>query len=135
MSWLCCALYLWESIFFKSRNTFFISKKEDDAEALCERTHFMFTKLPPFFQDFIKVDRKQCFLGFSNRSQITGAPQGEDQTRSQTLSGLVLDEAVYNERLGPTIMASIPAIGENGRITLLSSAGPSSFADIVFDRF
>jgi hypothetical protein len=95
----------------------------------------MFTKLPPFYQDYVKCDRKMNYLGFSNRSQITGAPQGADQVRSQTLSGLLLDEAVYNEELGPTIMAAIPAIGRFGRLTLISSAGPSTFKSIVFDQF
>jgi hypothetical protein len=133
-SWALCAFYLWEAEFHLSRTTFFCSKKDQDADALCERTHFMYSKQPEFLRDYVKCDRTFNKLSFSNRSVIRGVPQGAEQTRGFTLSGLLIDEAVYVEELSPMLMASIPAIGQNGRITLVSSAGPSTFAEIVFDK-
>lgn len=93
----------------------------------------MVTRLAPFFHDFIQVERTFCMLKFSNRSQIKGIPQGADQIRSYTLSGLLIDEAVYVNELSDMLMASLPAIGRNGRLTIISSAGPSTFSNLTFD--
>lgn len=134
ISWCMCALYLWEALFFPSRNTFFSSQKEIDAEALCERTAFMYSKLPQFIKDFVQIDRKSCFLEFSNRSAIRGIAQGADHFRSYTLSGLFLDEGSTQQELPSMIKAAIPAIGQRGKITIVSSAAPSYFAELVFDR-
>lgn len=133
-SWQSCAMYLWESMFIPSRTTFFASRKEIDSEALCQRTHFMYTKQPDFLKDFVKCEKTSCKLEFSNRSIIRGIAQGADQFRSYTLSGLLIDEASFQEELPDMIKAAIPAVGQRGRITVVSSAAPSYFADMVFDR-
>lgn len=133
-SWAFCAFYLWEAQFHLSRNTFFCSKKELDAEALCERTHFMYSKQPEFLREYVKIERTFNKLSLSNRSTIRGIPQGPEQTRGFTISGLMIDEAVYVDELAAMLMAAIPAVGQQGRITLVSSAGPSTFSNIVFDQ-
>lgn len=114
--------------------SFFTGRKEEDSEALIERTHFMYDGLPQFFRNFVKCQRTHCNLKFTNRSEIKGVAQGGDQFRSYTLSGVFIDEAAKQSEMAEMIKAAIPAVGQNGRITVVSSAAPSSFADLVFDR-
>ncbi len=132
-TWLFCALYLCDSIFLPSRFTIFSSKKENDAIHLIERTALMWQRLPKFMREMNECTQLQASLKFANRSVIKGVPAGADQVRSLTLTGIFSDEMAFQEEAAPMLAAAIPTLGKNGRITCVSSAGPSYFAELISD--
>ncbi len=135
VTWVVCAFFLHRAIFFPSRLIFFSSKKEEDSQAMIERTHYMYEGLPMWMKELAPVDKKHCKLIFAkNRSQIIGIPAGADQLRSYTPTDIFADEAAFQLELKAMLAAAIPAIGQRGRIVLASSAAPSFFSDLVFDN-
>ncbi len=134
VTWVVCAFFLHRMIFFPSRLIFFSSKKELDAEAMCERTKYMYDGLPRWMKNISPVEKKHCkLISERNRSQIIGVPAGADQLRSYTPTDIFADEAAFQDELRAMLAAAIPAIGHRGRIVLASSASPSFFSDLVFD--
>lgn len=134
-TWLFCGLYLWESLFFPSRLTFFQSKKEEDANANVERAHAMYTRLPEFMQLWNPASLTFCNLKFKrNRSRIWAIPQGAAHARQYTVSGYFADEMAYQEEMDLVLAAVAPTLGEKGRFTGVSSAAPSYFQLLCFDK-
>lgn len=137
MSWMTISLYVWDTIFHKGRFTAFVSKKEDDANYLVERAKFIVDnidreKLP---EELIpKYDHKFCLLNFpSIMSKIQGFPQGADQLRQFTFSGIFGDESAFWEQAEKFYSASFPTIDGGGRMTLVSSPAPGFFKKLCFD--
>lgn len=76
-----------------------------------------------------------CSATFSrSRSEILAVPAGAKHYRQRTLTGAFVDEAVFTEEMDEVLAAAKPALGKVGKFTAISSAGPSYFADLVFDR-
>lgn len=69
-----------------------------------------------------------------SRSKIRAVPAGDKHFRQNTLTGALVDEAVFTEGLDEVLAGAKSALGKVGRFTALSSAGPSYFGDLVFDR-
>lgn len=134
-TWVFAALYLWESLFFPSRLSFFQSKKETDADENLERVFTMHSRLPKWQREWQPCERTFCNLHFPrSRSQIKGIPQGADHVRGFTASGVFVDEAAFIEGLDQTIAAVRPALGKTGRLTIISSASPGIFKGLTFDE-
>ena len=98
VSWLFCALYLWDTQFFPGRLNFFQSKKEEDADSLIRRSKFIYDQQPSFLRRFRANPSNlgkhtYCKLEFPEiQSMIRGIPQGGDQIRMHTSSGIFSDE-------------------------------------------
>ncbi len=137
MSWYTIALYLHDTIFFDGRFNAFVSKKEDDANELVLRAKFIFDHIPedkiprallPEYRD------KFCLLEFpSINSKIQGFPQGADQLRQFTFSGIFGDESAFWDNAQKFYAASFPTIDGGGRMTLVSSPAPGFFKKLCFD--
>jgi hypothetical protein len=137
MSWFTIALYVWDTLFNDGRFNAFVSKKEDDADELVKRALFIL--------DHIPVDRlpkemlpeyvyKYCTIDFpETKSKIQGFPQGADQLRQFTFSGIFGDESAFWEKAKEFYSASYPTIEGGGRMTLVSSPAPGFFKQICFD--
>jgi len=139
MSWTNVALYLWDAMFNVGRNHAFVSKKEDDSDELVKRADFIYENLDP-----IKLPRellpakicKYCELSFRDiNSRIGGYPSGSDQLRQHTFSGILGDEVAFWPNAAEMYASSFPTIEGGGRMTLVSSAAPGFFKNLVFDRF
>lgn len=134
ISWLICALYLWDAMFYEGRFIFFQSKKEQDANALLDRSKFIYEHLPVFLK------RKQaistyCLLEFpENNSLIRAVPEGPDVLRMHTASGVFMDEMAFMESSAAAYQAAQPTIQGGGRFTGVSSANPGFFQTLVEDR-
>lgn len=137
MSWYTIALYVWDTIFHKGRFNAFVSKKEDDADELVKRAKFIVENIPPEMipKELIpKHVPKYCSLEFPEiQSKIEGFPQGADQLRQFTFSGIFGDESAFWEQAQQFYSASFPTIDGGGRMTLVSSPAPGFFKKIVFD--
>lgn len=137
MSWYTIALYVWDTLFHEGRFNAFVSKKEDDANELVERAKFMIEHIP---EDKIpremlpEMKSKFCLLEFpSIKSKIQGFPQGADQLRQFTFSGIFGDESAFWDNAQKFYAASFPTIDGGGRMTLVSSPAPGFFKKLCFD--
>jgi len=135
ITWLFCALYLWESLFFRHKLTFFQSKKETDADENVKRSNIIHENLPLFMQEWSPVTQTFCKLVFKkNGSEIRGVPAGADHARQYTSSGYFCDEMAFQPEVDLVMAAVGPTLTGGGRFTGVSSAAPSYFAQMVFDE-
>lgn len=137
MSWGCITLYLWDALFHKGRHFAFVSKKEEDADALIERCKYILENIPEdkipkeFLPKFIKT---YCFLHFPETgSKIQAFPSGSDQLRMYGFSGILADEMAFWDDAKNMYSAAFPTIENGGRFTGISSAYPGFFQKLVFD--
>lgn len=137
MSWASIGLYVWDTIFNKGRFQAFVSKKEDDANELVQRAKFIVDHIPPerIPRALIpKYNDKFNILDFYEiDSKIQGFPQGADQLRQFTFSGIFGDESAFWDHAQAFYSASFPTIEGGGRMTLVSSPAPGFFKKLVFD--
>lgn len=142
-SWNFISLYTHDTIFFQGRFNGFVSKKEDDAGELVSRSEFIYNHIPewriprallPKIKNG-KMSKQPPILEFEDlNSKIQGFPQGADQLRQFTLSGILGDECAFWEKAQAFYSATKPTIDGGGRMTLISSRSPGFFKKIVFDK-
>lgn len=140
MSWTNIALYTWDTLFHAGRSNAFVSKKEEDASDLVEKARFIVDHLD---RELIPAELIPRYEHTYNKlkfpeieSQIRGFPQGADQLRQYTFSGLLFDEVAFWEDAENAYSAAIPTVDSplGGRITMISSPGPGFFRRVVLDR-
>lgn len=142
-SWNFISLYLHNTIFNPGRFNGFVSKKEDDAGDLIARAEFIYTHIPswripgallPRLKNG-KMSKQPPLMEFEEiNSKIQGFPQGADQLRQFTLSGILGDECAFWDQAQSFYSASKPTLDGGGRMTLISSRSPGFFKKIVFDQ-
>lgn len=88
-----------------------------------------------------KYRRKFCHLEFEGTgSWIKAIPQGADQLRQWTASGVFMDEFGFWEEAETTFGATVPTIQGGGRIVIVSTppndapVGGSFFERLSFDK-
>lgn len=142
-SWTYISLYTHDAIFYPQRHIAFVSKKEEDSYELVKRAEHIYMnipewRLPRFLLPKIKggeATKKPPKLTFEdNGSVIQGFPQGEDQLRQFTLSGILEDEAAFWEEAEGSYAGAKPTTDGGGRLTIVSSRAPSFFKKIVYDQ-
>lgn len=138
-SWTTVGLYVHDFIFKKVRSFAFVSKKEDDADEIVRRAKFIldhvpehvvsrqFGMMPAYYYTFNYIDCPEM------DSKIEGFPQGADQLRQFTFSGVFGDECAFWEDAEEFYAATIPTIDGGGRMTLVSSVAPGFFKRLCFD--
>lgn len=137
MSWFTIALYTHDTLFNAGRFNAFVSKKEDDADELVKRARFIVDHIPEteIPKELLpNYTFKFCSLEFPDQqSRIQGFPQGADQLRQFTFSGIFGDESAFWEYSKEFYAASYPTIEGGGRMTLVSSPAPGFFKKLCFD--
>ncbi len=151
ISWVICALYLWDTQFHTAKLTFFQSKREEDADDLVRRAKFIYDHQPAFLKRYFdgskwinvranpQVPQGRhvfCKLSFPDiHSEIRGIPQGGDIIRMQTCSGIFADEMAFQPEAKDAYTAAKPTLSAQGRFTGVSTAEDNSFfEDMVFDK-
>lgn len=142
-SWNFISLYLHDTIFRSGRFNAFVSKKEDDAGDLISRAEFIFRTIPewriprallPKLKNG-RMSKQPPLMEFEDiNSKLQGMPQGAEQLRQYTLSGILGDECAFWENAEQFYSASKPTLDGGGRMTLISSRSPGFFKKIVFDQ-
>lgn len=140
VSWWACAVYLWNAMFCEGANIFFQSKKEEDADNLIKRSKLMYDHLPFFLKRYQvnpgnRGEHTYCKLEFPEiNSSIKGIPEGGDQIRMHTATGIFADEMAFQPSAEDAFTAAKPTIDGGGRFTAVSTANPGFFHLIVEDK-
>jgi len=111
-----------------------VSESEGSAE-LVWRAKFIHEHVPEGLLMPCPIDYKFCRMAFPNGSEIIGIGQGADQLRQLTITAILGDEVAFWEHAREFYSASKPTIEGGGRITLVSSAYPGFFEQLVHDQF
>lgn len=142
-SWLFISLYTHDTIFNSGRYNAFVSKKEDDSGELVSRAEFIFNRIPewripkallPKLENG-KMSKQPPVLNFPDiSSKIQGFPQGSDQMRQFTFSGILFDEWAFWEQAQAAYSGAKPTLDGGGRLNGISSRSPGFFKKVVFDQ-
>ncbi len=133
ITWLIISLFLWDVLYKRARLVFFQSKKEQDANELLVRCIHILDYLPKWLRSEYKY--KYCELNIPDMgSRIRAIPQGGDQIRMNTASGVLMDEMAFMPESRDAITACKPAITGGGKIVCVSTANPSYFEMLVNDK-
>lgn len=138
LSWGTLILYLHDTMFNIGRQTAVISRKEDDADDLLSRMEFILENIPSDFPKELipKYKKTFCCLEFPEiGSRILAFASGADQLRSYAASGILADECAFWPDAKKMYSATFPIIEDTGRMTMISSAAPGFFKELVFDEF
>ena len=135
MTWLFSACYLWDTQFHQGRLNFFQSKKEEDADRLVQRAYFIYQHQSDWVKAMFPATYTYCHLKFPQAgSEIWGVPQGGDQIRSHTASGIFSDEMAFQPQAEDAYSGAKPTIDGGGRFTGVSTANPGFFEYLVRNR-
>lgn len=135
MTWLICACYLWDVLFNEGRLTFFQSKKEEDADRIIRRAFFIYEHQQKWVQTLFPAFYTFCHLKIpQGNSEIWGVPQGGDQIRSHTASGIFSDEMAFQPEAEDAYTGALPTVKHGGRFTGVSSANPGFFQYLIENK-
>jgi hypothetical protein len=136
ITWLCCAICLWDALFFEGRFNALISKKEEDSDELVRRCKFIYENIPSDKMPVKPVIHyKYTELNIpSIGSTIKGFAQGPDQLRQRGCSRIFADEIAFWENARKTFVAMKPTLEGGGKVVLVSTRYPGFFKEIVEDE-
>lgn len=121
-------------MFFAHRLSFFQSKKQEDAAELIIRMYQMWSSLPKWMREWNHCEKIYAYAEFHrSRSRIFAIASGADQVRGFTPSGVFVDEACYVTDADKLLAAIRPSIRSGGKLTMISSAAPGYFGQLVLD--
>ena len=141
VSWLMCAIHLWDTMYHKGRMAFFISKNENDANfsrqlSLLSRVKFIYDHLPEELKVECKLKQKPaCFEFPKMHSSIYGLSQDSEALRMYTATTVFWDEAAFHDHAHMAYAAVKPTIDGGGKMCLVSTPNGKFglFHDLVHD--
>lgn len=133
VSWLFCSVGLHNLIARKSQRMAFISKKEEDADALLERAYDISQRLPHGRLYVPEVRRVKNELTCSSTgSSMHAMNQTAKGLRSYTWSWIFSDEAAFQPEFDQMLTAAMAAVRGGGRMTAVSTPdGEETFYNLV----
>lgn len=143
ITWLFCAILLWDTMFRRGRLNIIINKREDDADETIDRIRLIYENLPEMIKSAFPAVRtpqgqlgSYCKLSFSgSNSTIRGLPQNPDAVRKNTASNLFMDEAAFIEKARECFTAALPTIRGGGKLIIVSTPkGHNFFSKIYQDN-
>lgn len=135
ITWLFVALYLHDTMFNLGRHNFFQSQKEEAANFLIDRAKFIYSHQPHFLKQH-KIRDVFGKLEFDAiNSKIWGVPQGPDQIREYTPSGILSDEMAFQVEAEASYTASRPNITGGGRFTGITRPNRGFFHEMIKDVY
>lgn len=137
MTWLFVSVHVWLALQRPHAAIFFVSSKEEKSAELIERAHGVLLRLPPEGGGGRLVDRKNGppMLRLDNGASITGVAEGADQLRQYTATAILADEFGTWNWPRAAFSAMKPCLDGGGRMTLLSSAWPGTWAEMIRGEF
>lgn len=148
VTWLCCALDLWQAMFKPGRFIPITAYKEEDAADIVDRIELIYRGqegqeekapgLPEWMQSRspckrLKEPHQLEFLKMG--SLIRALAEGSDQGRGKTISRWRNEESRTQSSLQASTQAVLPTLKEGGgQAVFISSAGAGYFQLLVEDR-
>jgi hypothetical protein len=136
-TWVMTWNHLWLAMFHEGAAVYVQSETEKKSDAIVDKAKFIYDHIPQgeLLLPKLKGGRKTyCAMEWPGLySMLLGVAQGPNQMRGPTATALFLDECAFWEQARASITAAKPTIEGGGRLTLVSSANPSFFKDVVFD--
>ena len=134
LTWLFVSLHVWLAWTQRKANIFFVSSKEEKSAELVERATGIVARWPVDKLGPLRVQHRNSppelrFL--DNGSKIVGVPEGPDQLRQFTATAVFADELGTYESPRACFSAMKPTIDGGGRLTILSSAYPGFYRELV----
>jgi hypothetical protein len=133
LSWLFCALHAWLAWTRPYAKIFLVSSKESKSAELLDRVHGILERLPPERCAPVKLVRTLSppLLQLPNEAMVYGVAEGADQLRQYTATAILADEVGTWTWPRAAYTAFKPCTDAGGRLTLVSSAYPGFFAELV----
>ena len=136
-TWLCCAYALWTAMFRPYQSVLVQSKNEINSAMLVftqkmdmARISFLYSYLPEWLKDRVRVVTSFAKLSFSNGSWILGVPEGGDIVRQYTASMVLCDEAGFQTAFESAYTAAKPMAK---KIVAVSTMNPGFFAEVCME--
>ena len=133
VTWLFSSIAVHDTMFRVAKNTAWISKKFDDANANLEkRVKPIAERLPSRFD----IPKYRFVSGVfecpSTNSIIRAMGEEAKGLRQYTFSWVLSDEAAFQDQASDIVQAALPTVNGGGRFTLISSAnGKEVFYGVV----
>lgn len=139
ITWATFIYVLWRLLRAPRRKWALVPKKKEDGEQHVEdRLKFtLWAHLPDFLRGQYQIEPVKNmfhvthFRGVAWRSQLLVYPQGADQLRQYTHSGIIWDEAAHQPKMQDAWKGAAPTIqgrgGKRGQVIVISSAKRGSY--------
>lgn len=137
ITWLFSSIAVHETLFREAKNTAWISKKFDDANATIERRIKAIADRLPHSRFYVPRYKfiKGLFEATDTNSTIMAMGEEAKGLRQYTFSWVFDDEAAFQEQASDIIQAALPTIRGGGRFTMVSSAnGKEVFHGVVSEN-
>jgi hypothetical protein len=134
LTWLSVALHTWLAWRQAHANVFFVSSKEEKSADLVERAAGILARLPEAFcrrPPLRRTDAPPRLTFLETGSQILGVAEGADQLRQFTANAILADEFGTWQHPRGAYAAMLPCIEGGGRMTIVSSAFPGMWRELV----
>lgn len=133
VSWLFSALHLHLALTRKESALYFQSRVEEDSSLLIDRCEFILENLPASKMKVPSWERrrKPPAIYIENGSYLIGKPEGKNALRSVTATAILMDEVGFWEDARGSYDAIKPLVEKGCRLTILSSASPGFFRQLV----
>jgi hypothetical protein len=138
LTWCFVALHVWLALQRPHANIFFVSSKEEKSAELIERARGILSRLPAHGGGGHALDCRAnppSIRLLETGASLTGVAEGADQLRQYTATAILADEFGTWQWPRAAFSAMRPCIDGGGRLTLLSSAWPGTWAEMVKGEF
>jgi hypothetical protein len=138
LTWLFVACHVWLALQRSHANIFFVSSKEEKSAELVERARGIVARLPSAGGGGRLVEHRvspPTVRWLESGSQIMGVAEGADQLRQYTATAILADEFGTWAWPRAAFSSMRPCIDGGGRLTLLSSAWPGTWAEMIRGEF
>jgi hypothetical protein len=138
VTWLFIALHYWLARFTPGAKIPFMARKEGKDESqgsneLVRRAWFIHEHVEAALPS-VEAEYHTGRIQFAHGAEIIALGEGADQARQHTFTACLADEFGFWTQAYETWTALKPTIEGGGRITILSSAYPGFWSDLVHDQ-
>jgi hypothetical protein len=134
LTWCFVALHVWLALQRPHANIFFVSSKEEKSAELVERARGILARLPEHGGGGRPLESRMgppSVRLIDTNASITGVAEGADQLRQFTSTAILADEFGTWQWPRAAYAAMRPTMDGGGRITILSSAWPGFWAELI----
>lgn len=130
LSWIFCAILLWDTLFKEGRLNLVQCKNADDAdEHLKNRMFLMYDNLPGWMKEFFQTRYKQYEIYCPRtKSTVKALPEGGEVIRQKTASNILMDEMAFQPQARSAYRATMPTIENGGKFIGITTPNGKNFA-------